>query len=95
MALFKSREFKELEAEVEELREENVRLTLKNCELDLKLFEVYGRELADKISDELSLSAEQRSHLQLVFTVERMRLAGIPEDKIIHDLDEATKFFTE
>lgn len=93
MALFVSRELKRLRDENEHLFDENVRLTQQKCTLEAKLFEMYGRETIDEITDNLDLSPLQRSKLAFLFYIERARLAGVPEDKILHDHDEINKFF--
>ena len=94
MAFIRNSELRQMEREIEELREETVQLTKEKCALHLKLFNTYGREMLDEISSRLNLSPVQRSELALIFSVEHARLAGVPEDKIIHNLDEAEQFFT-
>ena len=94
MAFIRNSELNRMENEKYELRKEILQLTKKNCELDLKLFNTYGGELVEEISDRLSLTPVQRSELALIFSVEHARLAGVPEDKIIHNLEEAEQFFT-
>jgi hypothetical protein len=94
MAFIRKSELTSLENEVRELRNETVRLTKQKCELDLKLFRTYGRELQEEIADRLNLTATQRSELALIFSVEHARIMGVPEEKILHNLEEVEKFFT-
>lgn len=94
MAFIRKSELASLENEVRELRDETVRLTKQKCELDLKLFRTYGRELQEEIAARLNLTAVQRSELALIFCVEHARIMGVPEEKLIHNLEEAEKFFT-
>lgn len=94
MAFIRKSELISLENEVRELRDETLRLTKQKCELDLKLFRTYGRELQEEITNRLSLTATQRSELALIFSVEHARIMGVPEEKIIHNLEEADEFFT-
>lgn len=94
MVLFESHKVKMLRNEIEELREENLQLLREKCELDLKLFNTYGREIEEKIADELELSPLQKSKLAFIFSIEHARLSGVPEDKILHDKDEVDAFFT-
>ena len=94
LKLIKDSELKELENEVMELREENLKLLREKCNLEVQLFELYGVELEKKLADELELSSQQISKLKLLCSIERARLAGVPEDRILHNIDEITKYFT-
>ena len=94
MAFIRKSELSRLENEVGKLRDETVQLTKQKCELDLKLFRTYGRELQEEIADRLNLTAVQRSELALIFSVEHARIVGVPDEKLIHNLEEAEKFFT-
>lgn len=94
MAFIRKSELTSLENEVRKLGDETVKLTKQKCELDLKLFRTYGRELQEEIADRLKLTATQRSELALIFSIEHARIMGVPEEKIIHNLEEADKFFT-
>lgn len=94
LQIISSRELNELNNEVEELREETLRLMQERNTFELKLHRLYGVELEEKLTNELGLTSYQRAKLRLLCSVELARLVGVPEDKILHDLDEITEFFT-
>ena len=94
LKLIKESELKELENEVLRLHDENLKLFKEKCNLEVQLFTIYGAELEKKLTDELELSSNQISKLKLLFSIERARLAGVHEDKILHNIDEITEFFT-
>ena len=94
LTLIKSGELNELKQEVEKLREENVKLFRDKCDLEVQIFKHYGVELEKKLTDELELSSQQISKLRLLCSIERARLVGVPEDRILHNIDEIDKFFT-
>ena len=94
LTIIAKRELECLHKELEELREENVQLTKNNCELEVKLFNTFGRELEQKLVDELELNSFQVAKLRLMFYIERCRLVGVPEEKILKNLDEINEYFT-
>lgn len=83
-----------LRAEVEELQKENLRLFEENLALERRIFNLFGGELEEMLSDELDLSPCQRAKLGLLCSIENARNAGVPEDKILHNLDEVDEFFS-
>lgn len=95
MSLFNSREINSLILENKELQEQTIRLARAKNELEVKLFNAYGWEMMEKLTSELELTPFQRSKLGLVFFIERARLVGVPEDKILHNIEEIEAFFTE
>lgn len=92
MNIFKTNN-KALQNEIERLREENLELVREKCALTIQLTRCYRRELLEKISDELELSSLQKSKLGLIFSIEHCRMLGVPEDQILHGIDEIDKFF--
>ena len=94
MALFESRETKELRIENKVLREEAHKLYREKIELKRKYYNTVAGELEQKNADDLDLTPTQRSKLGLIFSIERCRAIGVPEDRIIHNIEEADKFFT-
>ena len=94
LKLIKSSDWIELEHEVEELREETMRLAIDKCALELQLFKLYSGGLEKKLSDELELTSQQRSKLGLLCSIEIARLSGVPEDRILHNLEETNDYFT-
>ena len=83
-----------LQEEIERLREENFDLVREQSALKILLTRCYRRELVEKIADELNLSDLQKSKLGFIFSVEHCRLAGVPEDQILHSMEEIDKFFS-
>lgn len=92
--MLKNTVIKQLEKEVEELRNENLYLFKENLALERKLFDLFTRELTEKLESELELTSRQRAKLELWCSIENARLAGVPEDKILHNLDEVNEFFS-
>ena len=93
MSLFNSHELRRLENENRELRAETVRLTEEKCALSLKLFHTYGREMIEKIAEELNLTDVQVAKLGFIFSIEHCKICGVPEDRIVHSTDELRKVF--
>ena len=93
MKLFKSHHIEVLENNNERLLKENLELVQQKCKLETQIFNVYGKELCEEIADILELSSKQKAKLSLIFSVERARLAGVPEDKILHNIEEVDAFF--
>lgn len=94
MSLFKSKEKEKLQEEIEKLHEEKLDLVREKCALQITLTRCYRRELVDKIADELNLTDLQKSKLAFIFSIEHCRLAGVPDDQILHSMEEIDKFFT-
>ena len=94
MVLFESRELKELRRENDILRKKNSELHEKVCKQDVELFNVYGLEAMNELTDRLNLSSAQESELHLLFSIKRARIIGVPENEILHNLEEIEKFFT-
>lgn len=94
LTIIAKRELEGLLKKIDELREENVQLTKKNCELEVKLFNTFGRELEQKLADELELNSFQVAKIRLMFSIERCRLVGVSEEKILKNLDEINEYFT-
>ena len=94
MALFESRELKELRLENKVLRAEVSRLNREMAAIKNKYYDAVGRESEKRIADDLELTSSQKSKLGVIFSVERCRVAGVPEERIIHNMKEAEKFFT-
>lgn len=95
MALFetrKDRRIKWLEHENKELSKETLDLTQQICNLRTEVY-AKGVELEEKICSECDLSPVQIAKVKLLFSIERARLAGVPEDRICHNIDEITTFF--
>ena len=68
------------------LEEEVIRLSKEKQELEskvLKLFAFEG-EFENYIIDKLALDELQASKLKLIFSEQKCRLYGLPEDMIIH-----------
>jgi hypothetical protein len=91
--IIRTRDLEGLENEVKELRNETVQLTQRRNELELKLFNLYAGELEEKLA-ELNLTSQQITKLRFICSIERARLVGVPEDKILHNKSEIDKFFT-
>lgn len=92
--MFESRELKELRRENDILRKKNSELHEKVCKQDVELFNVYGLEAMNELTERLNLSSAQESELHLLFSIKRARLCGVPENEILHNLEEIEKFFT-
>lgn len=91
MALFESRELKELRTENMVLREEAHKLYREKIELERKYYNTVAGELEKKIADTLDLTPAQKSKLGLIFSIERCRAIGVPEDRIVHSAEEFEK----
>lgn len=92
MALFGSRKIRELEDENLRLLKENTNLYVQINELKHQRFRRVI-ELEEALIDKLNLSDTQISELRLIFSIERARASGVPEDQIIRTYDEIVKFF--
>lgn len=92
MSLFGSRKIRELEEENLILLRENTDLHIQVNELKLQRF-TRATELEEALIDKLNLSESQISELRLIFSIERARASGVPEDQILHTYEEITKFF--
>ena len=92
MSLFGSRKIRELEEENLRLLRENTDLHIQVNELKLQRF-TRATELEEALIDKLNLSESQISELRLIFSIERARASGVPEDQILHTYEEITKFF--
>ena len=88
------KQIEHLENEVNELRSKNLELLKEKLALENKLFNLYARELDKKLIDELDLSSLQRAKLALWCSIEKARLIGVSEDKILHNLEEIDEFFS-
>ena len=84
---------KQLEHEIRRLSKETVELTHQKCEAEIKLFKTYGLELEEEIAERLNLTSEQRAELSLIFSIEHARIAGVPENEILHTREEVEAFF--
>lgn len=97
MALFESRKLKQLVKQLYErnykLLEENIKLVNQMSSLRANVSRT-GWELEKKICDECGLSPEQIAHVKFLFSIERARFEGVPEDKILHNINEIKSFFT-
>lgn len=94
MALFKSSKMEGLERANERMLKQIHQLIDEKCELDLKLFRTYSGELVEEITEKLELSDLQKSKLAFIFSIEHARIAGVPENEILHDKAEIDKYFS-
>jgi hypothetical protein len=100
MALFESRKVKRLNEMNNKLQERNYKLLEENINLVNQMSSLRanvsrtGWELEKKICDECGLSPEQIAKVKFLFSIERARFNGVPEDKILHSIDEINAFFT-
>lgn len=93
MALFESRRVRELEEENHELELQITDLKIQISNLKHQRF-MRAYELEEELIGKLDLSNTQLSKLRFVFSIERARAAGVPEEQILHDREEIEKFFT-
>lgn len=93
--MWKNKIIKDLEKEIEECRNENLKLFEEKLALERKLFNLYMGELTEKLESELELSPRQKVKLELLCSVECARLLGVSEDKILHNIDEINEFFSQ
>ena len=89
----KTKLINELISEVDKLREENLKLIQDGYAFRTKMYKMFSRELMEEIDKRVELSPVQRSKIEIVFSIECARLAGVPEDEILKDPEEVEKFF--
>ena len=85
MVMFESKRVRALEKEVEELSEDRIRLIKENYELQSKVLGLFAfeGEFEKYLIDKLELDDLQASKLKLIFSIEKCRMCGIPEELIV------------
>ena len=95
MALFnsqKDQKIKRLEHENEELQKEVLDWMEQKYAVEHE-YAVKVARLEKKICTECGLSPEQIAHVRFIFSIEWARINGVPEDRILHSIDEINTFF--
>ena len=98
MSIFEARKLRkenlELLNENISRREEIIHLFKLSLDTERKLYNVFqGKEFKETIVKELELTPLQEAKLDFIFSIEAARLAGVSEDKILHNKEEMDAFF--
>lgn len=93
MSLFGACKIRELEDENLRLRRENTELQIRISELEHQRF-MRAVELEKELIERMNLAVDQEAILKFIFSIERARAIGVPEDEILHNHEEITKYFT-
>lgn len=93
MALFGTKRIHELELENLNLLREKTDLYIEMTKRDTQHFKRVT-ELEEELIDKLELSDLQLSKLRFIFSIERARAIGVPEEQFLHTHEEITKYFT-
>ena len=85
MAMFDFKRMRALEKENKELSEERIQLIKNNYELQSKIVGLFAfdGEFEKYLIDKLELTPLQASKLKLIFSIEKCRTLGVPEDLIL------------
>lgn len=93
MTLFGTKKIRELEDENLRLRRENTDLQIRITELEHQRF-MRAVELEKELIERMHLAVDQEVILRFIFSVERARAIGVPENEILHNHEEITEYFT-